>query len=252
MKPNIWRFRAGMTALLLITSGLLCSCESLEYTEEQEDKISHYAAQVVLKHDKKYKYIFLPAINDSVSSVQETEEDTGLLPETETTAVIDDGQGFAEQPSGDGTVNIGTDYTDINQVLQVADGISISYAGYDVVATYPTDNAEDLFVIKAVGDSHLLVVRFDVKNTTSQDINVNFMENGKRYKGIVNESKKYNAQLTLLLDAMNTFEGVIPAGQSIPLVLIFQTQLGSNEDLTQLSVSVTEDSGEEKMINLKN
>ena len=254
MRQNITRVRAGISALLLVSSGVLCSCDSLHYTEEQEDKISNYAAQIVLKHDKKYKYSFLPAINDEGGSYeQEVQEETDEIISTEeaTTVTTDyTGENTTSEYSGDGNSS-GTGITDINQAIHIGDGINISYTGYDVVSTYPTDDSEETFVIKAVGDSTLLIVKFDVKNTTSQDINVNFMENGRRNKGIVNESKKYNAQLTLLLDAMNTFEGTIGAGQSRQLVLIFQTQLGSTADLSKLSVSVTDESGEENIIDLK-
>lgn len=249
MRRNIFNRRIRAAALLLVVSTLLCACgsDSLGYTEEQEDVIANYAAQVVLKHDKKYMYSYLPDIKDDMKETQSTVDSSEQIiePETEQYTTDSSESNHTEQQGGYSD----TETVALNQVFGV-EGLDIQYAGYDVVSTYPTDDSEEVFVIKAVSDSSLLVVKFAVINNTSQDITVNFMENGKRYKGIVNEMKKYNAQLTLLLDALNTYEGTIPAGTGTQLVLIFQTQLGSTADLSKLSVAVSDDSGAERVVSL--
>ena len=116
---------------------------------------------------------------------------------------------------------------------------------------YPTGDSDDIFVMKAVADSNLLVLKFRITNTNATDVNVNFMANEKKYKGIVDNSKKYNAQLTLLTDALNTYEGKIGANSSLELVLIYQSQIEAKEDIRSISVSVSNNLGEENTIYLK-
>lgn len=228
----------------MISIMFLSSCESLDYTEEEEDIIANYAANLVLKHDVKYKYNYVTDLENETETTPVYNE----VVENETTAgnVNHEGQGGQSGISNGGTVE------SISQAFELPDGIQADYVDYSVVSSYPSDNSgNNVFVMKAVENSNLLVVKFRLTNQTAQDISVNLMSNGKKYKGILNESKKYNAQLTLLLDALNTYEGVISAGESRELVLVFQTQLDSAEDVRTLSVSVVNDAGNEKVLNLK-
>lgn len=227
-----------LSAMLSVT--FLTACESLDYTEEQEDIIANYAANVVLKHDVKYKYKY-------ITDLEETETTTN-----------NQMSGQYEPPAGDGNQsgqesgNTGQIVESIAQAFGIPAGIQADFVDYSVVSSYPSGNSENnVFVMKAVENSNLLVVKFRLTNQTAQDIPVNLMASGKKYKGILNENKKYNAQLTLLLDALNTYEGVISAGEGKELVLVFQTQLDSKEDVKSLSVSVADDNGQEKTIKLK-
>ena len=95
-------------------------------------------------------------------------------------------------------------YEDVTSALHLPDGVTAQYVDYDVVDQYPDDSSTDIFVMKAVENSKLLIVKFNISNTTSQDISINIMSSVQKFKGIVNDAKKYNAQLTLLLDALNT------------------------------------------------
>lgn len=219
----------------------LSSCESLDYTEEEEDIIANYAANLVLKHDVKYKYNYVIDLENETETTTVHNE----AAEDETTA----GNVNNEGQSG---ISNGETVESISQAFELPEGIQADYVDYSVVSSYPSDNSgNNVFVMKAVENSNLLVVKFRLTNQTAQDISVNLMSNGKKYKGILNESKKYNAQLTLLLDALNTYEGVISAGEGRELVLVFQTQLDSADDVRTLSVSVVNDAGDEKVLNLK-
>ena len=115
--------------------------------------------------------------------------------------------------------------------LELPSGVNAEFVDYMVTKAYPTDNSQDIFVMKAVANSKLLVLKFKITNTNQTDTDVNFMANEKKYRGIVDDSKKYNAQLTLLSDALNTYEGKIPANSSKELVLIYQTQIDSKEEI---------------------
>ena len=250
MRKNTHYFKKKTAIILSVvtTALLLTACDSLEYTEEQEDLIANYAANVVLKHDKEYKYNYVTDLAEEETSRFESETQGE---ETETTVVTDDGNGNGTG-SSETVIGSGENAETIAQAFGLPDGILVEYADYSVVGTYPSgDSANNVFVMKAVDNSNLLVVKFRLTNQTSQDVAVNLMQNGKKYKGIVNETKKYNAQLTLLLDALNTYEGTITAGSAQELVLVFQTQLESYDDVRNLSVSVVDDSGTEKVINLK-
>lgn len=216
-----------------ITIFALTGCESLDYSPEEEDIIANYAANLVLRHDANYKYDYI------------TEEETTTIPET--TKVVEE---ETSTPNGDGNTSI-TTTDNLSAALQLPAGVVAEYLDYDVVSQYPNDTSEDIFVLKALENNKLLVVKFKFTNNNSQDVSINMMSKIQKYKGIVNDSKRYNAQLTLLLDALNTYEGTIKAGTSQTFVLVYQTQLDTKEDVKTLAVAVTDSSDKEVQLNLK-
>ncbi len=228
-----------ISCILIIGMMVLSGCESLNYTSEQEDIIANYAANLILRHDANYKYDYI------------TEEETTTIEENTTITEPSDDSG-SENTTTNQTVNTTNTISttnDISAAFQLPAGITAEYADYDVVSQYPQD--DNMFVMKALENNKLLIVKFKVSNTTSQDIAVNMMSATQKFKGIVNDSKKYNAQLTLLLDALNTYEGTLAAGSVQTFVLVYQTQLDSKEDINSLSVAVTDSSGKESVLNLK-
>lgn len=221
----------------------LTGCESVKYTTEQEDIIANYAANLLLRHDKKYKYNYIYEL-DYVEE-EMTSDNSGFEDETEPD--ISNGN-----LTGEENVNIIADSSSVTKAFHMPEGIRVEYLDYDIADRYPADNSEDeLFVMKSVDNRKLLIIKFRVTNTTSQDIPVNMMSYNSKYKGIVNDVKKYNAQLTLLLDAFNTYEGTMAAGSSKDFVLIYQTQIESKDDVKSLSVAISDSSDNETVIKLK-
>ena len=217
-------------------------CESLEYTDEQEDIIANYAANLVLRHDVNYKYNY-------ITEEESTQEETNTVVEKETTLAGENSSESTTQNTEQTDV-ISTS-NDITSILKLPTGITAEYMDYDVVSQYPGDKSDDVFIMKALDGNKLLVVKFKISNTSTQDISLNMMQNIQKFKGIVNGTKKYNAQLTLLLDALNTYEGTLSAGSVNTFVLVYQTQLDSKDDVTSLSIAVTDASNNEIQLNLK-
>lgn len=236
-----------MVCLLCTGMVALTGCDSLDYTPEQEDVIANYAANILLRHDKNYK-------SDYISEEETTsKEEVTKVTEEETTTVDNSVNGDGNSDGINNDINIGnvSSAEDVTSALHLPDGVTAQYVDYDVVDQYPDDSSADLFVMKAVENSKLLVVKFNITNTTAQDISINIMSSVQKFKGIVNDAKKYNAQLTLLLDALNTYEGTLQAGTSQTLVLVYQTQLDEKNDVKSLSVELTDTSGNESVLNLK-
>lgn len=254
MKNKRYIKRLAGIALIGICSVGLCSCaSSIDYTEEQEDVIANYAAEIVLKHDVEYKYNYY----DSVSNKKYEEETTFVVEEEHTTvsnpSTVPDGQEETKD-NNNGNDNLGhsiSDSSTIASAFELPTGVNADFVDYMVTKAYPTDASQDIFVMKAVANSKLLVLKFKITNTNQTDTDVNFMANEKKYRGIVDDSKKYNAQLTLLSDALNTYEGKVPANSSKELVLIYQTQIDSKEDIKSIAVSVSSNNGEGATVYLK-
>lgn len=223
----------------------LCSCAGkLEYTEQQEDVIADYMANLLLRHDVNYQYEYISEEETTTEEVTDEQEETTDLYAEE----INGSQDVNSTPEMGGDNKVSTD--DLASALEMPEGISVKYDGYEVTDIF-SDDEDSLFVMKAVEGYRLLVVKFKVTNTTGEDISVNMMEKISKYKGIVNDNKKYNSQLTLFLNALNTFEGTISAGSTKTMFLLYQTQLDSAEQLSSLSVELTDKSDNKTIIELK-
>ncbi len=226
-----------MSAVLAGAIVSLAGCSELEYTEEQKDMIADYAAAVVLKHDVNYKDNYI----ETSEPAAETESMT--FGEDTTTS-----QGDMNTPDGSSSVETAEQLT---KALGI-NGLSAEYIDYYVTDVYPFENQDSaLFVMKAVENSKLLVVKFKISNPSAQDIAINMMAGERRYRGVINENVKANAQLSLLLDALNTFDGTIPAGTSQEFVLVYQIQTETKEEIKSLVIDIADESGNSTKIKLK-
>ena len=105
-------------------------------------------------------------------------------------------------------------------------------------------------MIKAVSGKKLVVLKFDITNSTDSDMKVDLSSKKLSFKGIFNGSVKTNVLVTLLPEALNTFDDVIPAGGTIQTVLVFEISESYADNLTTVTVEVKSESGT-KSIKLK-
>ncbi len=202
--------------------------------------IADYAAAVVLKHDVNYKDNYI----ETSEPAAETESMT--FGEDTTTS-----QGDMNTPDGSSSVETVATAEQLTKALGI-NGLSAEYIDYYVTDVYPFENQDSaLFVMKAVENSKLLVVKFKISNPSAQDIAINMMAGERRYRGVINENVKANAQLSLLLDALNTFDGTIPAGTSQEFVLVYQIQTETKEEIKSLVIDIADESGNSTKIKLK-
>ena len=102
--------------------------------------------------------------------------------------------------------------------------VTVQYTGYELTDSYPnTENDENLFFsMEATPGTQLLVLKFLVSNTANEDQTMNMLGYGARFRVSVNGESSKGALATMLLNDMQTFDEVIPAGASIELVSIVE------------------------------
>lgn len=226
--------------IIIVIAGLTGCVQTTELDKEQELQFIEYSVYSVLEHDKNY----MIGLNQvEIESEPETESDAtdNQQQEPET-----DGQGQSNQNQGGTTVQA-TD--NINDALGV-EGATVKYAGVSVCDSFPEAENIPSFVIKAVSGKKLVVLKFDITNTTDSDMKVDLSSKKLSFKGIFNGSVKTNVLVTLLPEAMNTFDDVIPAGGTIQTVLVFEISESYADNITTVTVEVKSESGT-KSIKLK-
>lgn len=237
-----------ITGLAFCMSG--CSDMKLDYTDEQMDVIANHAAAIVMKHDEK---LYTRYLEEEKSTEQETESEPVTEEMTESSGGEETGGNHSSGEPEETTEKepVMSTSQKLTQAMDI-NGLTAEYLGCSVTSEYPYENKEDaLFVMKANQGTKLLVTKFRLSNQTGQDIQINMMEKNRRYQAVLNDTTKLSVQLTLLLDALNTFEGTVKQGQSVDLVLVYQTKINSETDINHLDIIFTAADGEGTKVRLK-
>lgn len=215
--------RIGMILCGIAASLLMTGCGAMpDLTQEETELISEYAVGLLLKYDKSHgSRLVDTSAYDIVEETPEMEVLEEPVPEeapedlSETTQTVDVSQD--EEEAAEPVVSSVEEYYGIPNV-------TVQYTGYELTDSYPnTENDENLFFsMEATPGTQLLVLKFLVSNTANEDQTMNMLGYGARFRVSVNGESSKGALATMLLNDMQTFDEVIPAGSSIELVSIVE------------------------------
>lgn len=205
-----------ITAAAIFMTG--CGSNIPDMTEEQNAQIVEYAAGLLLKYDENYHSRLVEEESEAAPEQEtetperepEKEEEAAQQEQQETTPVVDKSQDV-------GTVS----HKSVEEFYGI-DGVSITYAGYELKDMYPdSPDSDDLFfAMNATSGCKLLVLNFDVANISGGDLNLDMLSLNTKFKVSVNgETPKY-ALTTMLMDDLSSYVGTIAAGASERLVLV--------------------------------
>ncbi len=212
----------GLTVALL-TAG--CG-EMPDLTQEETELIAEYAAGVLLKYDRDQvnRLVDIP-ISEEEEGEPETEEpveepeDEQSEPE-ETTAVVDVSQDEDESQPMVSSVEA---YYGIPNVM-------INYTGYEIADSYPPSAEGEILVFSmdAAPGKQLLVLKFNAQNLSGEEQRLNMLGYGATFRVSVNGEASKGALATMLVNDMQTYNDVIPAGSALELVSIVEIPQGTN------------------------
>lgn len=239
---KLYRIIATMLCSTLVLTG--CSVTpQLHLTDEEEQKIVGYTADLLLKYNK-----------NSSKDLVDTADARELAAKVEALKArrqAEDKESENKNESGNGTANGASDNGEagtqnIAEALGIP-GFEVSYTGYEVCQTYPNDGTTDeFFNMAATMGKELLVFHFDVRNISDAEVSCNILENDPILRILVNGTDRKNVLTTLLLDNLATINETVPAGETISGVAILEVPEGYEADISSLSFIIKR--GEEQSI----
>lgn len=264
------RISLMMTFLLMVS--LLSGC-GIDLTDEQNKMIAEYAADLLLKYDSNYQQRYNSTEDDSELN-QNTEEVTTeeITTEEVTTEEVtteevtaeevsseevtteenssDTNNDSSDNSSDDGTTGsgVGTDnnvppvpsdnVTDIAEIVGIKD-VSITYSKCLFLDRYPSIDQDGAFIyLEADPGYKLAVVKFDIKNNSSDPIAIDLLNTDIDYKLVMNSKKAAKPMLTILMDDLGTFSNTLPAKSEQSAVLVFQMSESSMKQIQSLVIKV--------------
>lgn len=240
--------RRGILLILisLLVTMLLggCGTKMYELTAEEEDLIAQYAAYTLAKYNT-FQKDGAKAMPDTAGT-QSPELAETQMPEEDTTA---DGM-TPDAISPDQTMESGeAGSTSLGEITLAEamgyEGLDVSYDGFFLTDSYKEGKH---YAVDAKQDNTFVVMQFTATNTTNQDIAVDMLARQASYRANLDGTGWITEDVTLLLYDMSSYQGTVPAGESVELVLLFQTKADSADAITDISLAVSEDGAEHTII----
>lgn len=217
--------------VLAVTAVCLTGCGEEPYELETNERaiIVNYAAHIVAKYNTKqpegYKYVFVPEEEEEEPQVEESEE---TVEEETTEEGTETGESEPEQQNDPEEMTL-------TQALGIP-GVTAVFTGAQLVDRYET-------VIPDQGNV-LAILHVTLQNQTDKSVDCDILSRKPIFLAKVNQTEKVTAELTLLMNNLGTYQGVIGAGESVETIIMLQLDAQNVTSIDQLEMSIT--SGEQR------
>lgn len=240
MKRRFCLISLTITAVLGMTA---CGDAIPNMTRDEMQSMSEYATVTMIKYDahRRSRLVDLELVvqaeaerkEQALRQEQEEEaaraeqEASGMRP-AEDTPVIDSA-GVAEAET----------FT-MEQVLNLPEGVSISYRDMEVCDSYAEE--EGLFSLPATEGKKLLVLKFDLYNGSGQDQTIDILTQGIAFKVTANGNYTRRALTTMLLSDLTSYKGTVAAGSGVEAVIVMEAENSVAESISSLRLDLNNDS----------
>lgn len=249
--------------LMLPMSGCALS-ESVDLTEEQSALIAEYAAGELLRHTKSgingIRYLSdvdfdnLEPKSDDVGENPEGEVTEMTAEETSNEAIDENTEAEAGEEAAEAEISA-DDMEPVVEAPAVAQasipfeealglsGMTIQYTGYRFMNVYPPEDSDELvFSLQASPNMKLLVVDFTMTNNMGTDVDINNISSSRKIRAEFDDMK-IRTQTTILLNDLSSFKDTVLNGESREMVLVFECDSFSKEELDSLKIKVRDADG---------
>ncbi|MDY3774444.1 MAG: DUF4352 domain-containing protein [Eubacterium sp.] len=191
---------------------LLSGCSVAELSEENQDKVAEYAAQVVLRHDANYENKLVTSSQENpISEEIATPEPSAVVTATPEAASTPDSSETGGQPEEQ------FQEVSLDELYQIQD-VSIAYQSYDICSKYPEKSD---YPMTAKKGEKFLVLNFEAKNQTDSKKKVDLIQRRINYELMLDETM-YNPTIVMLTNGgLNYFKTTLSPGEVQKVVLMY-------------------------------
>lgn len=238
MVINMRRKYKGFILACAAWTIFLSACGSTaipDMTEEQNEQVVEYAAGLLLKYDENKHSRLMEreeeAVQEEPVEVQtpEPESKPEELPQAaEEPEVVDVSEPAAAEEKS----------RSIEEFYGL-EGVEIKYTGFELKDSYPDESSDELILaMQATKGCKLLVLHFEVNNVSGQDVNLDMVSAGAKFKISINGEPPKYALTTMLLNDLGSYKGTIAAGEYANLVLMSEITEEKASGIQSVSLSM--------------
>lgn len=243
--------KSKILGLLAISTVMLTGCVDAmpDMTAEQSDLVAEYAAGLLLKYSPNYDYRLVSDEELAEALAQETAVDEAETDtEKEASAseeTVQDKEKTAQEETETvlQTEQTGISFADVDADLAVAlgldEGVSLHYQSFEICASYPQE-ASGFSGVDAGEGRKLLVLHFDLENSTDEKMDCQLADAALKLRINVNQSLSTGVMdLLLLPDDMISFSGSMEAGEKVDVTAVAEIEDMSDEDIESLTIQMS-------------
>ena len=228
------RRKTLLASLLCVLAVGVSGCGNAipELTESEEQAITDYAVDLVLKYDANYQSRL---VEISEEDLAEEEEEIVVTPVPEESAGMDSAEKVPEVP----VVEVPVSNLSVEDVLGWNGICELKYHEFQISDSFETNSAEQGYVsVEAADGNKLLVASFSLNNISAEAQHINMIANDADFSLNVGNGSAKKCQLTLLENDLSTYFGDVPANGSVDVVLIVEMAEDLLADVASLTLNV--------------
>ena len=228
-----------LTCFTLFLTG--CFLPSLpDMTEEQEEAITEYSADLLKKYDASYSNgVYTEEQLEKAAQKEEEQKakdekakqladeymekaKTAAAQKEKKSEEPSEGTDSEPKEKKNGPVSLAND--EVAEFMNISD-FDVEYMGYDIMKSYPDDGNNSVFSVDATEGKQLVVLYLDVTNSGAADAAVDMFTDKNTYSlncgGTTVESSS-----KLVLNDFSIYRDTVQAGATNETVLVFETDEG--------------------------
>ncbi len=223
--------KIGVLILVLSFAAGGCGEKPMTLTGDEEAVIVNYAAHVVSKFNTRQPDGLVHVPEERYQ--EKTSEDMPDGEERDTQEEEDTENDGQEHSSGRPDGNNGSSASGNTQSVSLTEALGIDgvTAECSKAELAPSYVKPDYYSLDASAGKTFLILNILLTNTSENDIDCDMLSRRVGFVAEVNGNVRTAANTTILLNDLGTYQGTIPAGQSVETVLLFEVPA----DITEVS-----------------
>lgn len=229
---NKFRWITVILTSCLMVSLTGCTSAIPELTEDEQDMVTQYMADLLLKYDANYQESLLEEEELAIALEEQRQREEEARLQEEEQARLEQEKLEASQPDEIETTEepqyAGTDA--MSEAVGI-EGVEFDYLGYELVSQYPEAAGDELvFAMTPTEGNELLVMKFNLANVGAADCEVDMINQGTIFAIKVNDGSYSSTLTTLLENDLSTLVTTIPVETGTEVVLISEVSAGTQID----------------------
>lgn len=233
----------SMSMLLLVG----CGNKIPDMDETTQKMVVEYAADVVREHDLRHSSrlmdvdVLQKALEEEAMLEAVFSKDYSTEKNVDNTEESESDESDAAIDSKDNTATVKEKTVSLSEALSLEE-TDITYAGYEVTKSYPHESENIYFAMDATSGNELVVLKFDITNTSQSDKMYDILSQGVYFKIVINGETK-TALTTMLLNDLANYQGTIASGAKEQLVVIGEIPEDKAQNISDLALNMKTKSG---------
>lgn len=221
-----------LLTLAVVSMFALTGCAtSIRLTENENGIIAEYLAGVLLSREKSYDQMLI----EPSPLPTEIPQPTPTLTPLPTKAEKPNQNSNKDNQNGNQSVVNEKENSDFTEVIGIKN-LTIEYIGYDMVNSF----SDAYFSLDAGKDKQLLVIKFNVRNTSKKSMKLELADASIQYKLDINTGTILKPQLTFMLNDLRYIDLEIGGKETKETIVIFEVSKKQEMKTAKLVISKDE------------